>query len=221
MKKSLFLLIAILLISACERPYDGEKRIVIEGKLVDQNANPIVNQEVEIYVGEQRKLVFGLGRDLISFSKTNADGRFKLAFPSPRNNEMIEIAIEDSFQNKIYQDLYLLANLDNFKNFRLNVETVTLFRQQDIVGFKIIPNQVTPNAFIAALSITATQSTNGFVDLRKPTSNPGNNLLITDFQVLKNQTFTINYKVVQLGSEVNKAVVVTIGNQFLTYTLNY
>jgi hypothetical protein len=34
---------------------------------------------------------------------------------SPRNNEMIEIAIEDSFQNKIYQDLYLLANLDNFK----------------------------------------------------------------------------------------------------------
>jgi hypothetical protein len=55
------------------------------------------------------------GRDLISYGKTNADGRFKLAFPSPRNNEMIEIAIEDSFQNKIYQDLYLLANLDNFK----------------------------------------------------------------------------------------------------------
>jgi hypothetical protein len=53
---------------------------------------------------------------------------------------MIEIAIEDSFQNKIYQDLYLLQTLTISK---LNVETVTLFRQQDI-GFKIIPNQVTP-----------------------------------------------------------------------------
>jgi hypothetical protein len=50
----------------------------------------------------------------------------------------------------------------------LNVETVTLFRQQDIVGFKIIQSSY-PNAFITALSITATQPTNGFVDLRKPT----------------------------------------------------
>jgi hypothetical protein len=56
---------------------------------------------------------------------------------------MIEIAIEDSFQNKIYQDLYSCKPWQ-FQNFRLNVETVTLFRQQDIVGFKIIPNQVTP-----------------------------------------------------------------------------
>lgn len=221
MKKSLFLLIALVFLAACERPYDGEKRIIIEGRLVDQNANPIANQGLQIYVGAQPTSLFSLGRDLISYGNTNADGRFKLAFPSPRNNEMIEIAIEDSFQNKIYQDLYLLANLDNFKNFRLNVETVTLFRQQDIVGFKIIPNQVTPNAFITALSITATQPTNGFVDLRKPTSNSGNNLLITDFQVLKNQTFTINYKVVQSGMEANKSAIVTIENQFLTYTLNY
>jgi hypothetical protein len=61
------------------------------------------------------------------------------------------------------------------------------------------------------------QPTNGFVDLRKPTSNSGNNLLITDFQVQKNQTFTINYKVVQSGMEANKSAIVTIENQFNLY----
>jgi uncharacterized lipoprotein YajG len=35
MKKSLFLLIALVFLAACERPYDGEKNY-IEGRLVDQ-----------------------------------------------------------------------------------------------------------------------------------------------------------------------------------------
>jgi uncharacterized lipoprotein YajG len=35
--KIIVLLIALVFLAACERPYDGEK-IIIEGRLVDQNA---------------------------------------------------------------------------------------------------------------------------------------------------------------------------------------
>jgi hypothetical protein len=37
------------------------KRIIIEGRLVDQNANPIANQGLQIYVGQPTSL-FGLER---------------------------------------------------------------------------------------------------------------------------------------------------------------
>jgi uncharacterized lipoprotein YajG len=44
MKKSLFLLIALVFLAACERPYDGEKNYY-RGRLVDQNAN-LFNQNL-------------------------------------------------------------------------------------------------------------------------------------------------------------------------------
>jgi hypothetical protein len=79
-------------------------------------------------------------------------------------------------------------------------------------GLKLSPIKL-PQCLYYRTVITATQPTNGFVDLRKPTSNSGNNLLITDFQVLK-PNLTINYKVVQSGMEANKSAIVTIENQF-------
>jgi hypothetical protein len=42
--------------------------------------NPIANQGLQIYVGAQPTSLFGLGRDLISYGKTNADGRFNWHF---------------------------------------------------------------------------------------------------------------------------------------------
>jgi hypothetical protein len=124
---------------------------------------------------------------------------------------MIEIAIEDSFQNKIYQDLYYLQTLTISKLWA-KCRDCNIIQAARHCCLKLSPIKLPQCLY--ALSITATQPTNGFVDLRKPTSNSGNNLLITDFQVLKNQTFTINYKVVQSGMEANKSAIVTIENQF-------
>jgi hypothetical protein len=87
----------------------------------------------------------------------------------------MEIAIEDLVSKQNLPRSLFACKPWQFQNFRLNVETVTLFRQQDIVGFKIIPNQVTPMPLLPHCQLQQRKPTNGFVDLRKPTSNSGNN----------------------------------------------
>ena len=46
MKKILVLLVFIF--TSCQIEYDGETKIVVKGKIVDGNNNPIINKEVNL-----------------------------------------------------------------------------------------------------------------------------------------------------------------------------
>ena len=216
-KVMLFAVIAMLI--GCERPYDGEKRIVVEGQIVDKLNQPIANKPIEIYIGGSSSsssfipvyITTFPGQDFISFGNTDSDGRFKLVFPSPQNDEIIKINL--GYNKEIF------GKISNFSNFKLNLGTRKLFSPDDLTNLKIIPVQVTPNATITDLNITGIQY-NYYEDLNNATviqNNPFEN----QYKVVKNQTFAITYKLVQGATTTNQSVTVTIGNVPLNYTLNY
>jgi hypothetical protein len=74
--KIIVLLIALVFLAACERPYDGEKNYY-RRKTSRSKRKPIANQGFKFML---RSLQVYLALAEISYGKTNADGRFKLAF---------------------------------------------------------------------------------------------------------------------------------------------
>ena len=225
MRKSIFLFL-ILLSAGCERPYDGEKRLVVEGKIIDRVGNPISNQLVKIFVGENTSSfgIFPFGssvEDYISFGNTDNQGNFKLAFPSPLSiNESINVSINERDQFNSFQSLSIKAKVFTFKGFRLNIGTIPLYKLEDLTAFKIVPVQVTPNSSIRNLKITALVPTSN-IDLTNITQNQDNFYIETNYTVVKNQTFNITYDLVQNSGTTSQSVSVTIQNQSLEYTLNY
>ncbi len=215
------LLLTILAVLGCSRPYDGEKRLVVEGRILDKSGTAIPNQLVEIFVGAPSgSYYFGSREDFISYGNTDFEGRFKLVFPSPLNNDAINIAINDNLQNSIYQSKSIVANVATFKGFRLDVGTFPLYELQDLVNFKIIPVQITPNTSIGNIQITALVP-NSIVDLVNTTQNQDNTFVDTNYTVVKNQTFNITYTLTNNSSTTNESVTVNIQDQPLDYTLNY
>ena len=48
MKK--FFILFVIILSSCAIEYDGETKIVVKGKVVDYNNNPIINKEINLFV---------------------------------------------------------------------------------------------------------------------------------------------------------------------------
>ena len=227
MKNNLLIVLIIFTLFSCERPYDGEKRIVVEGQLINNQNQPIANKQIEIYIGEDSSslessfLYFGnqSRQEKISFGNTDNTGKFKLVFPSPKNDENIQIVYNETDKNSSYQNKIIFGKISNFKNYRLNLGVKKLYNSDDYTLLKIIPVQVTTNASITDLKISALQII-FFEDLNNTIINQ-NIPFETQFGVIKNQNFEITYKLIVGGSTTNQSIPITVGDVPVNYTLNY
>lgn len=227
MKNNLLIVLIIFTLFSCERPYDGEKRIVVEGQLINNQNQPIANKQIEIYIGENNVNIVStflyLGnpprQEKISLGNTDSNGKFKLAFPSPKNDENIEIVLNESYKNNSYQNKSIFGKISNFKNYRLDLGVKKLYNSDDYTLLKIIPVRVTPNASITDLNITALQIVS-YDDLNNVIINQ-NNPFETQFAVIKNQSFEITYKLVVGATTTNQSIPITVGDVPVNYTLNY
>ncbi|SEA71032.1 hypothetical protein SAMN05443667_107192 [Flavobacterium gillisiae] len=216
--KKLLLIILILIISACEIQYDGETKIILTGKLIDKTGKPISNKNIEIEVNGDGTYS---SSDLISFGKSDKNGDFTFVFPSPKSDNTISISINNDgneFQNK-----QILARKENFNNYKLDLNRITLYKNEDITSLRLITNSTSNNKQLTKILIEGLQP-NNYINLNA--INDASYFLETSFNVVKNQTVVIKYTITDYSSPVNVTtndfvLNILIGNDPVIYTLAY
>jgi len=224
MKSKFILLFLLSLMAACsDINYDGETRLVLEGKLVDEQGVPMPNRYVDVAVYSNQR--FGsYASDVISDGTTNSNGDFRLIIPAPRNFEnYMSIRINPDDKNYQYKEFALIQR-KNFTNFRFNAQTITLYPKESLSTLTVTLQQQNFDNELTALNVDGlTSNTTIFV-----------NPLVVDyepferyFDVLKNQNVTLHYTITDYSNPGNPEstdyeVVIAIGNQPQTnYILTY
>lgn len=134
--KALLLLTSILLLSACIS-YDGNSRLMIEGRLVDRDGSPISGTPVAVLAqkaGIYIPFVFYIPdvNNSINQQLTDSEGRFKMLFPEPIDAEEIVIAVNRSTlkypaNDKINNRTIFNVQVSNFNRNALSLGDLELF----------------------------------------------------------------------------------------------
>jgi hypothetical protein len=228
MKKILIVCCILFTFISCDIQYDGETKLVVTGKLIDKNGIPIPETNVDI-------LINGLGTysnsDIISYGKTDKKGNFTYIFPAPGSENEINISINNYILNydsknttNEYQQKQIIALLKNFKNYKLNLNTITLYRNDDITQLQIILNPITDKKQLLDFNIEGIIITD-FFNLN-PLVNPNYTPSIeTNYSISKNQTLILKYKVIDYSSGTSitteNNISIPVANEKVIYTLTY
>lgn len=229
MKNILIIYCIFFTFTSCDIQYNGETKLVVTGKLIDKNGVPIPENNIEIFV--QSLSGMNQNSDLISFGKTDINGNFTYIFPSPDTDNEIEISINNfildhgtQIKTNELQSKQIIALKKNFQNYKLNLDNIILYRNDDITQLQIILNPSTDKKHLLSLDIEGTVVTH-YSDLNPIVTPNYTPPVITNYSVLKNQTLILKYKVVDLSSgtsiitENSKSIPVV--NEKVIYTLTY
>jgi hypothetical protein len=226
--KRIALLICILFLTAsCEIEYDGETKLVITGKLIDQDKKSLANKDVEIRVLAH----YGFSKpisELISFGKSDNNGNFTLIFPAPRDENDLLILINESINQKVeFQTKRINALKLNFDNYKLDLHKITLFKNESITKLRLVVNNISKNKTVKDFKIEGKLATIN-VDLNSndlAQDDPHRNFNeIANQTVVKNQTVILKYKVVDNsnnGATTLESVSIPINNDPVIYTITY
>jgi hypothetical protein len=222
--KQITLLICILfLVTSCEIQYDGETKIVVTGKLIDENGKSISNKDIQIDVLDGPGLILP-GTDLISFGKSDQNGHFTLIFPAPRDGNRIFISINDiinSFDE--YQSKNIIFNKKNLKNYKLDLNTLVLYKNESITTLKLLLNGTSPNKQIKDIQIEGKQP-NTRIDLVVYPILNNNPIINTSYNIIKNQTVIVKYTVIDYSNNratTVQSISIPIANDAVNCTIKY
>jgi hypothetical protein len=224
MKKIVILLVFVL--SSCGIEYAGGTKIVIKGKVVDSDNNPIENKEINLFVSRESygfPFLFYVPSEENNIGKaiTNSMGEYTIVIPKPSNN-FSEIIVEtNSNSNNLNRKQFRNIQNSNFINFELVLPTSVLYKNTDLATLNVNPNNVNPSNELRKIEFIGVLP-NEFVYF-----NPiENELDFIDFNrlVKKNQTIILRYTVFNYitNSTIiqDENIVINNSNQ-INYTLNY
>ncbi|MFD0778081.1 hypothetical protein ACFQZF_05930 [Flavobacterium myungsuense] len=145
----LFILFTFL---SCEIQYDGGTKLIVKGKIIDENNQPIANKDVKLIVSistlEQR--VFPFEENYIGRAISKKDGSFVIAIPRPINFGQI-IVETNSDDNLLNQKQFVNIQMDNFENYELVLPETKLFKKTDLCTLNVELNQVDFNNRIISI----------------------------------------------------------------------
>lgn len=209
--KKLLLLLAFTAVS-CGIPYDGETIINIKLKVVNSENEPLVNEKAFIGTSYDDD-----SYDFSTYKKTsNQQGFIEFDMFKPTNSS--SLILENSIE---YLPVYINGLSDDyFEGLNWDLGTLTLLKLEEIIGFTIIPNQISSNKIIYKIDVDAVKYEEQI------------NLYNEDFiynepqlfhQLKKNQTFELNYQIKNTITEEleNFSIPLTISNDELIYTLTF
>ena len=224
MKKTVILLVLIL--SSCGIEYSGGTKIVIKGKVVDSDNNPIENKEINLFVSRESygfPFLFYVPSEENNIGKaiTNSMGEYTIVIPKPSNN-FTEIIVEtNSDSNNLNRKQFRNIQISNFINFELVLPTSVLYKNTDLATLNVNPNNVNPSNELRKIEFIGILP-NEFVYFN-PIENEQDYI---DFNrlVKKNQTIILRYTVFNYITNTtiiqDENIVINNSNQ-INYTLNY
>jgi hypothetical protein len=216
----------VFVLSSCGIEYAGGTKIVIKGKVVDSDNNPIENKEINLFVTRESygfPFLFYVPSEENNIGKaiTNSMGEYTIVIPKPSNN-FSEIIVEtNSNSNNLNRKQFRNIQNSNFINFELVLPTSVLYKNSDLATLNINPNNVNPSNELRKIEFIGVLP-NEFVYF-----NPiENELDFIDFNrlVKKNQTIILRYTVFNYITNTtiiqDENIVINNSNQ-INYTLNY
>ncbi len=220
MKKILFFCFLLCLIS-CEIQYDGETKIVLTGKLIDENGNSLPDKDIEITIDGGGSILSS--SDLISYGKSNQDGNFTLIFPAPKNDNEISISINKLInQTNEFQEKYFRAKKNNFENYKLDLNKITLYKRESVTNLKLILNKTSTNKRLENIMIEG-KLPNFYINLNPLPDNSDS--IETFYNVIKNQNITLKYTIIDYSNSTivskEETVIIPVNDTPVIYNLNY
>lgn len=221
MKQIALFFCILFLVTSCEIQYDGETKIVLMGKLIDENGNSLSGKEIEVTV-EGGGFLLSPSDDLISYGTSDQNGNFTLLFPAPKEDNSISISINDiinqpnEFQSKTY-----IATKNNFENYKLDLNKITLYKQESITTLRLILNNTSTSKQLNDITIEG-KMPNSWINLNPIPNTP--HYLETYYGIIKNQNVILKYTVVDYSNSAtptNYNVSIPINNDAVTYTITY
>ena len=224
MKKILVLLVFIF--SSCQIEYDGETKIVVKGKIVDSNNNPIINKEVNLYVTRDQisiPFVFYLPSETNNIGKTNTNnnGEYTMVIPKPENNFTEIIVVTNATSTDYNKKQFRNIQLNNFDNFELNLPISKLYNESELTTLNITLNQVTQNVELRDITLLGTVI-NEIEYINMPENFSFYNQL--ESIVKKNQTIILRYTLFNYSTNITSIIeenVVINDENLVSFTLNY
>jgi hypothetical protein len=221
MKQIALIFCVLFLVTSCEIQYDGETKIAVTGKLIDQNGDPIPNKNVDITIYSDDMYT---PSDLISFGKSDQNGNFTLIFPAPKVDYKFSISINNLInQTSEFQTKEIIARRNNFENYKLDLNKITLYKKESITTLRLILNKTSTNKQLKDIKIEGEQ-TNNYIDLNPNTEQNNPDYLDTYFNVIKNQTIVLKYTIIDYSNSAtptNYSISIPIANDAVTYTITY
>lgn len=223
--KRITLIICILFsLTSCEIQYDGETKIAVTGKIIDQNGNPIPNKNVDITIYSEDMYT---PSDLISFGKSDQNGNFTLIFPAPKVDYKFSISINQKInqinQTSEFQSKEIIAKKTNFENYKLDLNNITLYKNESITTLKLILNKTSTNKQLTDIKIEGKQTSN-YIDLNPNPLQTSPIYMDTFYYVLKNQTIVLKYTIIDYSNSAiptQHSIPIPIVNDAVTYTITY
>ncbi len=219
MKRITLILCILFSLISCEIQYDGETKIVVTGKIIDQNGNPIPEKNIDITIYSDDMYT---PSDLISYGKSDQNGNFTLIFPAPKVDYKFSVSINNLInQTSEFQAKEIIAKKINFENYKLDLDKITLYKRESITTLKLILNQTSTNKQLKDIEIEGKQA-NSYIDLNPLQNN--SDYLNTYYSVVKNQTILLKYTIIDHSNAATPtahSISIPIINDAVTYTITY
>lgn len=202
---------------SCDIKYDGDTRLKITGKIIDENNLPISNQDVKVFATQQS--VYG-ETNQIGLGKTDDNGVYSIYFPRAYNFNSYYIEINKENINELSEMIYFNIKNENFINYSLSLPNSKLFLKSNLADLSISYNQINTNNILQNVEFIGEIIINQ-IDLN--TTSP-------DFEdiyfkkVKKNQTVELKYTLYDTSTQLTsiQSEFISIGNtDSVDYILNY
>lgn len=221
MKRITLIIFILFSLTSCEIQYDGETKIAVTGKIIDENGDPIPEKDIEITIYSDYMYT---PSDLISYGKTDQNGNFTLVFPAPKGELEFLISINKLInQTSELQSKEIIAKKANFENYKLDLNNITLYKNESITTLKLILNKTSTNKRLIDIKIEGKQTSN-YIDLNPNPLQTSPNYMDTFYYVLKNQTIVLKYTIIDYsnnGATTTNSVSIPISNDSVNFTITY
>ncbi len=225
MKKIVILLVFILSSCTSEIQYLGTEKVVIKGKLITENNNPIPNHKISVNIinyGGSGWLESDYENNLIAFGNTDSNGNYTFVFPKPYNFDDIEISTNE--EDIIYNSQKISQfNLDNFTNFQFDAPTMKIFDKQNLTKLKITLNQQISSTALKKIEYIGQVAEENIRINITPETEYYQNIQL-DKMVKKNQTIILRYTKINYTTNtttITEENVIIDNSNLVNYTLNY
>lgn len=202
---------------SCDIKYDGDTRIQITGKIIDENNLPISNQDIKVFATQES--TYG-ETNQIGVGKSDNNGVYSIYFPQAYNFDSYYIEINKEYSNELSEITYLNIKNENFINYSLSIPNSKLFLKSNLADLNISYNQINTNNILQNVEFIGEICTSQ-IDLNAPSNSFQE---INYRKIKKNQTIELKYTLFNTTTQSTsvQSAFISVGNtNTVNYILNY